>query len=388
MPLAALALRASTVRRRAAALLSPLALATLGGAAACDDGLPTAEGPPSTVAAAPTPRDTTPAAPVPSAVAGIRITPRALALVVGARAAIGVFPVNAEGYPSLALLAGPLRLRVADPTIATAGDSGTFVVGVAPGTTTLHASVGELRDSIVVTVSAGTPRPPVGPPVALRLFPRTLLVAVGRDAWVAAQLVDASGQLTPTRGRQAEWRVRDAGIARLTLTSAAGDTALHATLRGVAAGTTWLDAAVEGMRDSLAVTVLPGRDSVPRPDTLPPPAPVARFTLTAIAFGPGTPTAGTRDTVVSVRLAGARAELLRYERTASTAPADSLGTPTLVGTATTDAQGEARFADLASGFYRLRMTPPAGSGLAAAFTDFGPPRIADYRIGLFLPRQP
>ncbi|GLC24015.1 Ig-like domain-containing protein [Roseisolibacter agri] len=369
----------------------PLALALLLGAAACRDGEVTPPDSPPTSTVSGSPRDSTPAAPVPNAVAGIRIAPRALEVVPGARAAVSVHPVNAQGLPSLASLAGPVRWRVSNVAVATVSDSG-FVHGVAVGSTTLYASAGELRDSIVVTVTPGTPRPPVGPAVALRLFPRTLTAAVGRGAWVQAQLVDANGQLTPTRGRQAEWHVQDAAIARLTFTSAASDTAIHATLTGVAAGTTWLHVAVDGMRDSLAVTVLPARDSIPRTDTLPPappPAPVARFTLTTIALGPGAPpAAGTRDTAVSVRLPGAQVELFRYERTASTQPADSLGTRVLVGTATTDAQGEARFADLPSAFYRVRITPPAGSGLTPAFTEFGPPRIAEYRIGLFLPRQP
>jgi hypothetical protein len=348
---------------------------------------------PTTPAPPPTPatRDSTPAGPsAPSAVAGIRLAPRALDVAVGARARIAVHPVNAEGVPSLALLAGPVRLRVADPRVAIADTSGAFVVGVAAGTTVLHASVGELRDSIVVRVSQGAPITPAGPAVALRLYPRVLTVAVGRTAWVAAQLVDAAGRLASTQGGQATWRVGDASVVRVAFTSPASDTAMYATPAGVAAGTTWLHVAANGMRDSLPVTVLPGRDSVPRADTLPgpvTPAP-ARFTLTTIVFAPGTPTGTTpRDTALAVRLPGARVEVLRYVRGPATSPADSLGTPTLVDAATTDAQGQATFRDLASGFHRVRVVPPAGSGLAPGFTEFGPPRTADFRIGVHLARQ-
>jgi hypothetical protein len=376
-----------SVPRRLPAVLALASLTAL--AAACGDADSAAPiTPPASTATAPATRDSTPG--VPSAVAGIRIAPRAVDVRVGARVAVQVHPVNADGVPSLALLAGPVRLRAADPRVAAVDDSGRFVVGVAPGTTMLHASVGALRDSVLVRVSeGGTPPGPQGPAVALRLYPRTLTVAVGRTAWISAQLLDAAGRPTPTQGRAASWRIGNAGLARLAFASPASDTAIQATLAGVAPGTTWLHAAVDGWRDSVALTVLPGRDSVPRSDTLPGPVLPARFTLTTVVLAPGTPAGATpRDTAPGVRLAGARVEVYRVVRGASTSPADSLGTPTLVGTATTDAQGQAAFRDLASGFHRVRVVPPAGSGLASALTEFGPPRDAELRIGISLVRAP
>ena len=88
-----------------------------------------------------------------SAVEGIRFMSPEFAVSLGERRWLPVVPVNAEGYPSLALLGTPPTIRSADARVLAVDDSGA-VVGLARGTTKVYATLGAWLDSAVVTVAA------------------------------------------------------------------------------------------------------------------------------------------------------------------------------------------------------------------------------------------
>lgn len=102
------------------------------------------------------------------AVAGIRFVARQFTLPLGARSWLAVVPVNAAGYPSLALLARAPRIRSANPAVLAVDDSGT-VRAVGLGTTKVYATLDAWSDSATVTVVTrgdSVPRGPETPPPA------------------------------------------------------------------------------------------------------------------------------------------------------------------------------------------------------------------------------
>jgi hypothetical protein len=354
--------------------------------AACGaDGLVTQAGDPGAAAA---PNGGT--SPTPGAVAGIRITPREYALAVGAGARLGVVPVDANGVASLAQLAGRPTYRVADGAIATVTDTGA-VFGRAAGTTKLYATLGTMVDSAVVVVTPGTSTNPPAQRAGLHVYGPSRL-AVGATAAITAILLDDAGKAVSTRDKQPTWKVDDAGTVRINSTSVS-DTAIVAFVTGVAVGPTVLRASVAGSSDSLAITVV-GASTPPSDSgttsTPTPPTPVAQFDLTAIVAGAvNRATAGT-DTL-PVRVAGAVLTVYRLERAAGTpgSTLDTLGTRVRVGSATTDANGQATFRGLAGGSaYVVSAEPPAGSPYASGNIVFPPPTTADMRIGFYLARKP
>ena len=174
-------------------------------------------------------------------------------------------------------------------------------------------------------------------------------------------------------------------MARLGAPTSASDTAFVVPLTGVAPGATKLYATLDGVTDSVPVTVVALRDGTPAG---PPPPPVASFTLTALVLAPGTPPAGSRDTAGSAPYAGAKVTVYRYVRGGSASgPRASLGTRVLVTSATSAAAGEAVFRSLPSGYYTVTATPPAGAPLLEGSITFGPPSQAGLRLGIFLPAR-
>jgi hypothetical protein len=227
------------------------------------------------------------------------------------------------------------------------------------------------------------PPPTLGP--GFRILLRSVTAFTGRTQHVGAALYDAAGRVVRTPGKQATWRVGDERVARLGAPSSASDTAFVVPVTGVAPGVTKLYATLDGVTDSVPLTVVTARDTV----STPPPPPAAAFDLTALVFAPGTPPAGSRDTALSVRYAGARVTVYRLVRDAgATGPsADTLGTRVEVATATSDASGQAVFRNLPSGFYTVVAAPAAGAALLEGRADFGPPRQAEVRVGIFLPAR-
>jgi hypothetical protein len=121
-------------------------------------------------------------------------------------------------------------------------------------------------------------------------------------------------------------------------------------------------------------------DPAPAPDTVasPPPAPPASFTLTGVALG----AESGIDTVRTVPLAGVTARIYRVQAADGSSVAESL-----VGTATTDANGRFAFRDLASAFYRLDVVAPAAGPYVDASRLIAPPWSTAIVVHIVLPRK-
>ena len=122
------------------------------------------------------------------------------------------------------------------PEVATVSATG-LLTGIAPGSTTITATVGTVRGTAAVTV--------LGPIVSVTLIPTPPAIAVGDEAFWDLEARDAGGTLMARW--DAAWRSDDPGIA-LAL--------LHGGIIGVQPGTAEISATVEGVTGRARVTVL------------------------------------------------------------------------------------------------------------------------------------
>jgi hypothetical protein len=124
--------------------------------------------------------------------------------------------------------------------------------------------------------------------------------------------------------------------------------------------TTGSDSTPGQTNSDTVVTTTPPQPQPPIPD------PVSHFELKVIALGalPGA------DTSAAERVPGATVTVVRVGGIAG----DTLATSETLGTATTNANGEATFAQLPGGYYTIRIAPPAGSALAPTQTAIPAPR--------------
>lgn len=130
-----------------------------------------------------------------NAIAGIRILPQQLTLSINGSASVSVVPVDANGIPSLALLASAPVLTVSNSAVASINTATHNIIGIAAGTTKLYATLGALKDSIVVTVTTqrdttttgnGNPTTPTVPSSPVPVFTLTVY-AFGRAIPVSAR---------------------------------------------------------------------------------------------------------------------------------------------------------------------------------------------------------
>jgi hypothetical protein len=155
---------------------------------------------------------------------------------------------------------------------------------------------------------------------------------------------------------------------------------------GVAAGRTTVYATLGELKDSATVVVRSSPDTlITTPAT---PTPVASFALTALVYGPGAP-ATPGDTATIVTFAGATVSVYRLSANPAV-PADTLGVRTLVQSATTNANGEVVFTNLASDNYVVTAEGASdgasGGATLSAHSYFGPPSVSALQIGLVLHR--
>ena len=137
------------------------------------------------------------------------------------------------------------RWTAADGSIARVTANGR-VTAVSSGTTTIRVSVDGKTASVPVTVSA---EPPVAGALAISEYQKAMTVGDQQD--LAAALTDHRGQ---PMGGSVAWASHDSAVVRI---NAAGRAI------AVAPGTTWLVAAAEEMRDSVAVQVaLPAEEQI------------------------------------------------------------------------------------------------------------------------------
>jgi hypothetical protein len=220
---------------------------------------------------------------------------------------------------------------------------------------------------ITVDNSAGT---------AIAPTPRSATLEIGRGILLKAQVIDARGEAVA--GAKATWRSTNSAVATVTALADSGLVSDNgrAAVSSIAAGTTLIIASYEAVADTATITVARRTDSVTTPPPPPPPA-APEFDLTvhvrgAVAIGM------VGDSVLQRfdRLAGATVTLTLLPPL----PNDSLPSgatpitsPTVVGTATTDAQGTVRFTKITSARYRVAVQPPAGSAWLATTMESGAP---------------
>lgn len=374
----------SSTLRRCRTLLAAALPFTI--AVACDG--TSVDDVPAPSANASTPNGTPTAPATTNAVAGIRITPRVVTVGVGAGVLVNVLPVDERGNPTLASLAGPVRLRSANAAIAVASDTG-IVTGVAAGATTIYATVGTLLDSATIIVNPSTQPTPLR--TGLHLFAPSV-VTVGGTVWVSALLFDDQGRLVQTRGKQATWRVDDPTILRLVPTPVPGDTAIGTMITGLAVGSTTVHATVDGVTADASIFVVAAPP--PRPDSASTPSvpatPVATFDLSVSVWGMAARTTANPTPTDTMPISVAGAQLVVYRLDPSTRTAtDTLGTRVRVAEGTTDAKGDASFRGLKGGTpYVVTIAPPASAPFVARELVFGPPTNSDIRLGVLLARKP
>jgi alpha-tubulin suppressor-like RCC1 family protein/uncharacterized protein YjdB len=237
---------------------------------------------------------------------------------------------DAHGNP----LPRPVTWSVADSTVATIDSTG-LLRGRGPGNTSVTATSGAKSAEIPVSVQPrAVTRLAVSPPAAQLI--------VGDSVALTAQAFAANGSLLT--GRALAWSSASGAIATV---SARG------VVRGRRAGTTWIYAVVESLRDS-------ARIDVTGPPAVSDSATVDSITVSsAVVRGSATP--GNGPTVVAMRWGTSRSAL------ESLAPTVELSADTL--------QHALRFplSDLTSGttyFYRIEATNAAGrdSTVVGSFT--------------------
>ena len=203
-----------------------------------------------------------------------------------------------------------------------------------------------------------------GPAVILKLTPRTFELGMGYSREILATVLDAKGVRVV---KPVTWRSSNTAIVTVN------DTGV---VFGKALGTAKVYASIDGLSDSATVTVVtPSPTPTPIPDPHRAPA-VAQFNLKVIVFG----SISSPDTSQSERVPGATITLFRVS-------GDSLSPPQLAGSAVTDANGEAKFGQLAGGAYSMKIVPPANSPFLELDTGFAPPTLPDITIGTLLRRK-
>lgn len=88
-----------------------------------------------------------------NAIAGITLNPHSVGLQVGGLAQVSAYAVDANGVPTLALLAGKPVFTIANPLVATVNADG-LMRAIAPGVTTLQAEWGGFKSIANVQVIA------------------------------------------------------------------------------------------------------------------------------------------------------------------------------------------------------------------------------------------
>lgn len=252
-------------------------------------------------------------------VASVTLAGDTAALPPGATRQLAAIPRDAAGAP---LTDRSVGWASSAPSVATVSGAG-LVTAVAPGQTTIIASVGSVSSRITVTV--------IAPVASLTLSPDSLLIIPGEARFFAATLRDAVG--TVINGRAVSWTSSASAVATVSATG---------TVTGVAAGRALVIALSEGRADTAAVRVV---------------IPESRLVFDRIP-SQVRPGLGLGLVVRATRTGG---DTLRSFSGPVTIQDENGGT-TLLGTATADAKnGLAVFDDLAiaaAGSYRLRATAP------------------------------
>lgn len=220
------------------------------------------------------------------------------------------------------------------------------------------------------TDTAHTPPPPTsnGPVASVSLSPKQVTLPMGYYAHLVARALDAKGILVA--GKRAQWRSSDLAVA------VPSDTGV---IYAKGLGTAKIYATVDAHTDSATITVIAAAPPPPPPvdtSTVPPAAASFSLTVTAVGVVPGADTSRVEP------VAGTVITLTRVMGIAG----DSLSPGVVVGTATADAAGVARFKNVPGGYYTILATPPAGSPYQKSTTGIAPPRTSEVSVRVTMRR--
>ena len=255
--------------------------------------------------------------PPPVVTARVEVTPSAGALRPADRRQLAATPFDAGGSPRAGR---PVAWSSSAPGVATVNDGG-LVTAVAPGSTTVSATIDGVVGSTVVVVEA--PPPPPAAVASVEVAPAAATVVVGGTRQLAATPRDAGNGVLTGRAAPA-WTSSNAAVATV---NAAG------LVTAVAPGAATITATIEGVQGRSAVTV-----------TAPPPAPVARVDVTpatasVVAGGAQQLAATTRD-AAGTALAGRTVVWTSSNPAVATVSGTGLVTAVAPGSATITATAE------------------------------------------------
>jgi uncharacterized protein YjdB len=209
------------------------------------------------------------------------------------------------------------------------------------------------------TAGGGSPTT-VGAAATIVISPGALALTVGNYGAVQAIVRDASG--AAITDRRPTWHSSDDNIIAVV-----GDSGV---VRAKAIGTAMIYASMDGHEASVQVTV----SAAPAP--VPDPSIVSSFALKLTTVGT---LAGTDTSRVEI-VPGATVTVTRTKSMTG----ETLATPVVVATLTTDANGAASVDNVPGGYYQLVATPPAGSPYVTTTASLGAPTsaVATYRLVL------
>jgi uncharacterized protein YjdB len=170
-----------------------------------------------------------------SPIASLRITPNAVTVIVGGTTRLAAAALDAGGN---VLAQRPVTWTSGAPSVASVAPDGT-VTAISAGTALIFASAEGRMTSATITVTTLAP-------TSIVVTPGVASVIVGENRDLTAELRNAAGQAIV--GRTVQWTSSNNAVA---IVSSAGR------VRGVTPGTTRIDATVDGVVGSSAITVVP-----------------------------------------------------------------------------------------------------------------------------------
>ena len=179
----------------------------------------------------------------PPPVGRVAVSPAVLALTPGTGQQIAALVRDDDGTP---VTDRPLTWQSSAPGVATVTSNG-YVRAVANGFAFVVVSVGDVVDTVRVTVGARAPdggAPPVVTTVSVA--PAAMDLDVGETQAIAASAFDAGGRVVT--GRTVTWESEDAGVASVSPTGV---------VRAVAVGSTRIRATIDGVWEVVTVRVTP-----------------------------------------------------------------------------------------------------------------------------------
>ncbi|MES2521319.1 MAG: hypothetical protein V4617_01380 [Gemmatimonadota bacterium] len=213
---------------------------------------------------------------------------------------------------------------------------------------------------------------------ALSLAPRSATLMQGFGILLQARVLDANGQ--PIASARPTWRSTNTAVFTV---GALPDSGLlidnnRAAVAAVGQGTALAIATYENLADTTTITVVPRTGGNGGGGTPPPPR-AQQFDLTLRVVGLVVTTASTpgdSGTRTLQALPGSSVTLTLLPSTQGDSVATGVTpvtTPTVFGTATTDANGVARFTAVPAMRYRIAVQAPAASGWISQTQDASPP---------------